>query len=417
MLFVGKRRVQVASDLAAVTTIDHEAECDPIDAEMSTAGVNRIWQSMEDLYRAGVHPALTLVLRRRGKIVIKRTLGCVRGNGPGEPGPQHPLDTDAPQCLFSASKAITALLIFKLRDEGKLDLDDKVTKYVPEFAQGGKGHITLLDLMTHRAGVPFIPKEHRNPDLLRDYDNVVKLICESESQDKGLRKQGYHALTAGYIVGEIIRRVGDIELQDALHDWLAEPLGCQHLTYGVAPEVRDQVPLNAATGQGLIWPINHYMERIVAVPFEDAVRESNDDAFMSSIVPAGNIYASGDDLCRVFEMLLNQGSWNGQQILSKDSVAAAIKPASGLQIDRTLLLPMRYSPAFMLGENPVGIYGPMTGEAFGHLGLLNMLGWADPSRDISVAFLNTGKSFAAAGVYRLFRVLFAIGNACKPVTA
>ena len=417
MLLVGKRRVQIADDLAEVTTIDHEAECDPVEAEMDSHGVNQIWQSMEHLYRSGVHPALTLVVRRRGKIVIKRALGCVRGNGPGDIGPQHPLEPDAPQCLFSASKAVTALLIFKLMDDGKLNLDDLVSQYVPEFAQGGKGHISIRDLMTHRAGIPFIPKEFRNPDLLRDYDHVVKILCAAESQDKGRKLQGYHALTAGYIVGEIVRRVGDIELQDALHDWLAKPLGCKYLTYGAAPEIRDQVPFNAATGQPLMWPISLYMERIVAVPFEDAVRESNGDAFMSSIVPAGNMYSSADDLCRVFEMLLNRGTWNGQRILSERSVAAAIEPASGIRLDRTMLLPIRYSPAFMLGEDPVGIYGPGCGDAFGHLGLLNMLGWADPRRDISVAFLNTGKSFAVAGVARIFRVLFAINKACKPVAA
>lgn len=415
MLFVGKRRVQIAKDLADVTTIDHEAECDPIEAEMDSHGVNSIWAATEKLYRAGVHPAVTLVVRRRGKIVIKRTVGCVRGNGPTDTGPQHPLDTDAPQCLFSASKAVTALLIFKLVEQGKLNLEDRVCQYVPEFAAGGKGHITIRDLMSHRAGVAFIPKEHRDPNLLRDYDDVVKIICESESQDHGKKTQGYHALTAGYIVGEIIRRVGDIELQDALQDWLAKPLGCEYLTYGIAPELRDRVPVNAATGQSLIWPFNKYMERIVAVPFEDAVEESNGDAFMSSIVPAGNMYASGDDLCKVFEMLLNRGSWQGNRVLAESSVAAAIEPVSGLRLDRTMLLPMRYSPAFMLGQDPVGIYGPRCGEAFGHLGLLNMLGWADPRRDISVAFLNTGKSFAAAGVAGMQGVLFAIGKACKPV--
>lgn len=417
MLFVGKRRVQVADDLAAVTTIDQNAECDPVDAEMTTAGVNHIWQSVENLYRTGVHPAITLVVRRHGKIVIKRTVGCVRGNTPGHPGPQHPLDPDAPQCLFSASKAVTALLLFKLIEDGKLSIDDRVCDYIPEFAQGGKGHITVLDLLTHRAGIPFIPKEHRDPDLLRDYDKVVSLLCEAESQDHGKRRQSYHALTAGYIVGELIRRIGDIELNDALHDWLAKPLGCQYLTYGAAPEIRDQVPVNAATGQGLIWPFNLYMERIVTVPFDEAVEESNGDAFMSSVVPAGNIYASADDLCRVFEMLLNGGEWNGQQILSKATVQQTMEPASGIQIDRTLLLPMKYSPAFMLGGDPVGIYGPRCGQAFGHLGLLNMLGWADPQRDISVTFLNTGKSMAAIGVARMFQVLAAINKECSPVTA
>ncbi len=417
MLFVGKRRVQVADDLAPVTTIDTDAECNPAEVELTSAGVDRIWQQVEKLYRTAVHPGITLVVRRQGKIVIKRAVGCVRGNEPGHPGPQHPLHPDAPQCLFSASKAVTALLVFKLIDDGKLSLDDRVSQYIPEFAQGGKGHITVLDLLTHRAGVPFIPPEHKDPEILRDFDRAVQLICAAESQDGGRRIQSYHALTGGFIIGELIRRIGDIELQDALHDWLAEPLGCQYLTYGAAPEIRDQVPINAATGQALLWPLNKYMERIVAVPFEEAVEESNGELFMSSIVPAGNIYASADDLCRVYEMLLNGGQWEGRRVLSEQSVQAAIRPVSGAKLDRTILLPMRFSPAFMLGQDPFGLYGPFCGDAFGHLGFLNLLGWADPRRGISACFLNTGKSMALPGLLRLFGVLGAINKECKPVVA
>jgi CubicO group peptidase (beta-lactamase class C family) len=129
------------------------------------------------------------------------------------------------------------------------------------------------------------------------------------------------------------------------------------------------------------------------------------------------MYASADDLGRVFEMLLNGGVWEGQRVLSQASVAAATRPVSRTKIDRTIMLPMRYSPAFMMGEKPVGLYGPNCGQAFGHLGFLNLLGWADPQRDISATFLNTGKSMAITGVAKLYRVLTAINKECVPVVA
>jgi hypothetical protein len=80
-----------------------------------------------------------------------------------------------------------------------------------------------------------------------------------------------------------------------------------------------------------------------------------------------------------------------------------------------LRIPIRYSAGFMLGENPFGLYGPRCASAFGHLGFISVLCWADPSRDLSVAFLNTGKSVAPVGVLRLARVLGAISRACHPV--
>ena len=67
----------------------------------------------------------------------------------------------------------------------------------------------------------------------------------------------------------------------------------------------------------------------------------------------------------------------------------ATLPTTGVNIDRTLLIPMRYALGPMLGSNPVGLFGPMTGQAFGHLGFSNILCWADPERDISV-LLTTG---------------------------
>src|SRR3546814_13309467 len=86
-----------------------------------------------------------------------------------------------------------------------------------------------------------------------------------------------------------------------------------------------------------------------------------------------------------------------------------------MQLDRTLFLPMRYSPGFMLGQNPVGLYGLRSGSAFGHLGFLTVLCWADTSRDISVALLNTGKSFAPAMYPRLISLLGALDRACPRV--
>ncbi|MFW2116242.1 serine hydrolase, partial [Acinetobacter geminorum] len=81
-----------------------------------------------------------------------------------------------------------------------------------------------------------------------------------------------------------------------------------------------------------------------------------------------------------------------QQIFSEKTIFRATLPTTGVNIDRTLLIPMRYAVGPMLGSNPVGLFGPMTGQAFGQLGFSNILCWADPERDISVSLLTTGKS-------------------------
>jgi len=408
-------RVRVPDDLTAVTRVDAEAEQDPRDVGMTEAGRERIWTAVEKLFRSGVHPAITLVIRRRGRIVLKRSIGCVHGNLPGDHETPQVITPDSPVSLFSASKSISSLLVHKLVDQGVLSLDDRVVDYIPEFAPHGKERVTIRGLLAHRAGIPEVPDVEPTPELLREWDTIIELLCRARPFDPDFSKPAYHALSGGFITGEVVRRATGRELPDLMREWIAEPLKLRYLNYGLAPELRHLAPANALTGPMPYWPANRYIERVVGVPMDAVVEASNDDAFLSTVVPAGNIYASADDACRVFQMLLNGGELDGVRVLKPETVADALRPVAPLQIDRTLMLPMRYSAGFMLGENPVGLFGPCSRRAFGHIGFLSILCWADPDRDISVALLNTGKSLAPAMVTRMIGVLHAISAACPRV--
>src|SRR5690349_382114 len=116
------RRVAVPDDLDDVVTIDRAAECDPKDVGLDPQRVDNVWDAVEDLYRTGLQPAMSLVVRRHGKIVLKRAIGCVSGNLPGDDTPPVKLSPDAPISLFSASKAISSLLVHKLVEQNKMHL-------------------------------------------------------------------------------------------------------------------------------------------------------------------------------------------------------------------------------------------------------------------------------------------------------
>lgn len=408
--------VRVPDDLTAVVRIDREAETDPRDAEMTEAGRERIWAAVEHLFRGAVHPAITMVVRRRGRVVLKRSIGCVRGNLAGDNDVPVVMTPDSPVSLFSASKAVSALLVHKLVDDGVLSLDDRVVDYVPEFGAHGKDRVTIRGLLAHRAGIPDVPDLEPTPDLLRQWDHIIELLCAAKPFDPDFGKQAYHALSAGFIVGEVVRRATGRELPALLDEWIAQPLKLRYTTFGLKPELRHLAPVNALTGPHPFWPITTYAKHVIGVSFDATVRASNDEAFLSSVVPAGNIYASADDVSRIFQMLLNGGELDGVRILKPETVADAIRPIGRIQFDRTLLVPLRYSPGFMLGQEPFGLFGPHSGTAFGHLGFVSVLCWADPSRDLSVAFLNTGKAMAPAIVTRLIGVLRAISAACPRVS-
>lgn len=414
MRLTAGRRVRVPASLRALTRIDHGAETPPRALGLDPARVAAVWTACEALYRSGLHPAITLVVRREGRVVLKRSIGAISGTAPGERGPLRTLSPDTPLCLFSASKSITALLVHKLAEDGRLDLDDPVADYLPEFGAHGKHRVTIRQLLAHRAGIPSVPDVKPHPQLLHDWDGIVRQLCAARPLDPRFRTQAYHALTCGFVVGELVRRVSGLELNPALRQWFAEPLGCEHLRYGVAPEWRAQVPRSVHTGPRPAWWLSAYVRRAIGLPFAEAVAASNHPAFQTAVVPAGNIYATADEVSRVFQMLLDGGVFGGVRVLRPKTIAEALRPLSALRLDRTLLVPLRFSAGFMLGENPFGLFGPRCREAFGHLGFVSVLCWADPRRRISVALLNNGKSVAADGALRLAQVLTAIARAFPP---
>lgn len=410
--------IKVPRDLGSVTQHDPQGECAPEEVELKPAAVTRIWQSVEAMYRTGLHPGIQLVVRRRGKVVLHRAIGHARGNGPDD-GPASSkalLRTDMPICLFSASKAVTAMLAHKMIELGKLRLDDRVADYIPEYAAHGKGRTTVRELLAHRAGIPSLPVKEVDPGLLTNWDEVIRLLCGARPSASVGQQQSYHAVTAGYIVGELVQRVSGRSLPQVLREEFADPLGCHHFTYGLPKAVRAKdLTLNHSTGPKLVFPLNLVARRALGVAFEELAPMSNTDAFLSSVVPAANIYSTADESCRFYEMLLNGGTFEGRRILAPQTVAEATRAVSKIQIDRTLLVPIRFSPGFILGERPFGLYGGNCSKAYGHLGFINIVCWADPERDISVALLNTGKSMAAASIPSLGRVLWSIGYHCKPV--
>ncbi len=404
--------VKVPRDIAEVTRIA-EDECLPELAGMTSRQVDRIWHAVESVYRTGNHPMVSICLRRQGKIVLNRTIGHATGNGLEDQAntPKLIATPDTPVCLFSASKSITAILVHLLSERGDIDLLDPVSQYIPEYGANGKHRSTIMHLLAHRGGLPRIEGDV-DTDLLFNKDEVVQRLCASAPTSPSGHRMAYHALSAGYILGELVERVSGQSLKDFLHDNITKPMEMSCFNYGLAPELRNQVAANCATGFYPGLGTNTYLNHSLGGDLDMAVNMSNDLRFMDTICPAANIHTTTEQAGRFFEMLLNGGTYNGVKILDPKTVLRATLESSRTSLDKTLLIPMRYSTGFMLGGNPVGLYGPMTTHAFGHLGFSNVLCWADPQRDISVSFLNTGKSVVGTHLPALNNLLYQISKNC-----
>ncbi len=382
-----------------VTSVDGEPEVEPRAAGLAPKDIDAMWNSVVRLYKTGLHPAIALCVRRKGKVVLDRAIGHARGNQPGDPADAEKVPATPKTLfnLFSASKMITAMLVHLLDERGKLHLDDRVTHYIPEFGRNGKEWITLRHVLTHRAGIPTAPGDFDPLELLEDPHKIMDLLVELEPASVPGRRLAYHALTGGYVLAEVIERVTGRNVRAFLREEVLAPLGIEHLDYGVAPDDIPKVALNARTGPPAVPPFKGLFRRALGVGYAEACEMSNDRRFLTGVVPAGNCIGTANEACKFMQLLLNQGELDGVRIFDPRTIQRAIAEQSYLELDLSLGFPFRYGMGFMLGANYFSLFGLKSHLAFGHLGFTNIVVGADPERDLSVALMTSGKPFLAPG--------------------
>lgn len=386
------RRIHVPRGLDAVTTVAPEQ--DPADVGLTRDGVESIWQAAETLYRSGVHPALTLCVRRHGQVVLDRAIGHARGNGPQDRKETEKVlvTPDTPQCIFSASKGITATLVNLLDERGVLHIGDPVAEYLPRFAENGKEGITIAHVLSHRAGVPNAPKESLDLDRIGDWEWQRELMYAATPMHRPGKRQAYHAVSGGNVLGEVIREVTGKDIRQVLAEEILDPLGFRWTNYGVDEADVDQVALNYPTGPVLVPPMSTFITRALGTHPDEATRLSNDPRFLTAVLPAANTISTANELSRFYELLRLGGELDGVRVMEARTLRRARVQQSHMEVDLSLGLPIPFSMGYMLGGRYLSLFGPDTQQAFGHLGWINILSWADPERALSVAMITTGKA-------------------------
>jgi CubicO group peptidase (beta-lactamase class C family) len=403
------RRIKVPRDVRALTSV--AVEDDPASAGMSAEGVERIWGSIERLYRSGVHPAIQLCLRREGRVVVDRAIGNSRGVGPGEPkdAVRETVATTTPYVIYSASKAITAMVAHLLDQRGSIHLGDRVCEYIPEYAKHGKEAITIAHVLSHRAGVPNLPREALDLDNIARPELVCEILCDAKPLSRPGKALAYHAVSGGFIIAEVVRRVTGKDIRQVLAEEILDPLGFRWTNYGVAPADVDLVGRDYATGAPVLPPISTLLERALGAPVQGVIETARDPRFLTGIVPAGNTVTTAHELSRFFELLRRGGELDGVRVFEPRTIRRALTEQSYREIDFTLGFPTRYSLGLMLGAKVMSLYGPDTEHAFGHLGFTNVIGWADPERALSGALITSGKPVLYPEILDLWSVMRRIG--------
>jgi len=400
------RRIRLPEDLEAATTaVDEESAAS---GGLQDEAVERIWRSAVDLYRSGVHPALQICVRREGAVVMNRAIGHARGNGPRDEADAEKIlaTPGTPFCVYSASKALTAFVTHLLVERGVFTLDDRVCHYIPGYERHGKGDIDIGHVLSHRAGVPNLPREAlADLDRLPDFEHMSEILCDAKPFARPGRLLAYHAVSGGFILGEVIRRATGKDIRQVLEEEVLEPLGFRWTDYGVREEDLPLVGLDYLTGPPLAPPFSNLLTRALGSPLAELIEATADPRFLAGIVPAANTVTTAFELSRFFEMMRRGGELDGVQIVHPQTIRTAHTQQSHLELDFSLGFPTRFGYGFMLGAQILSLYGRDTQEAFGHLGFTNILGWADPERALSVAVITSGKPTLYPEITRFYGLM------------
>jgi len=258
--------------------------------------------------------------------------------------------------VYSTTKTMTALTALLVADRGELDFDAPVAKYWPEFAAEGKGEIKVSQLMSHSAGVSGWDLPATAEDLY-DWDKAVALLAAQKPFWEPGSAPGYHAMSQGFLVGEVVRRVTGKSLGTVFREEIAEPLGADfHIGLPASEDhrVADLIPPpanDASIGEGA----DQY--RINNPPIN--VSDTRTRAWRGAEIPAAGGTGNARSVALVQSILANGGVAKGKRFLSE----AGCRKALELQIegkDLVLGIPVRYGMGFGLAGGMVPMPNPNT---------------------------------------------------------
>jgi CubicO group peptidase (beta-lactamase class C family) len=314
-----------------------------------------------------------------------------------------PWQDDTLALVFSTTKGVTAICVAMLVERGALSYDDAVADHWPEFAANGKEGITLRQVLSHQAGLPYVDRP-LDLDELCEVAPVVEALAAAPPVWPPGTAHGYHALTYGWLAGEVLRRVDGRPLGQFVREEVAIPLGLDlwiGLPEAEEPRVAPLEPAPRPTDPAVLEMMQQVMGpgttggRALtmngAVDFSDVAKVFNSRQVHATEMPAANGITTARSLAHLYAATI--GEVGGHRLVNDDTVAAM----SAEQVrgpDESLVLETRFGLGFMLH----GLLCPMlTPDSFGHPGAGGSLGYASPSAGVAYGYVMNQMGGGVAG--------------------
>jgi len=271
----------------------------------------------------------------------------------------RPWQRDTIVNVYSTTKTMTALTALLVADRGELDFAAPVARYWPEFAANGKADVKVSHLMSHSAGLSGW-KEPITKETLYDWEKATSLLAAQAPFWKPGTAPGYHAVTQGYLVGEVVRRITGKSLGTVFREEIAEPMGADFYIGLPASEdsrVADLIP--PPKGAAIADTAQSELQKNMATNPGVDVRETRTRAWRGAEIPAAGGTGNARSVAEIHTILANGGTAKGKRFLSE----AGCRKALELQVEGTdliLNIPVRYGVGFGLAGGMLPLPNPNT---------------------------------------------------------
>jgi CubicO group peptidase (beta-lactamase class C family) len=294
--------------------------------------------------------------------------------------------------VWSTTKGPVALCAHILADRGLLDLDAPVAGYWPEFAAAGKEKVLVRHLLSHRAGLAGLREPH-SLEQLCDWELTTQRLAATEPWWEPGTRSGYHALTYGHLVGEVVRRVSGLRPGAFLAREVTGPLG---IDFGIGLPERDsgraaelvQPAVTASSEQAAVFA--QLAPAAIAALTNPAVSAAGavTPEWRAAEIPAANGHGTARAVAALYGVFAGRGSYGGHRVLSPEA-AERVREGQGGCRDLVLGAGFEHETEVGLGlwlSGPDGSYGPNP-RAFGHDGFGGSCGLADPEAGVSLGYV------------------------------
>jgi CubicO group peptidase (beta-lactamase class C family) len=297
---------------------------------------------------------------------------------------------DGLQGVFSSTKGVSAVCVALLVQRGALDLDAPVSRYWPEFAGGGKSGVTVRVALSHQAGIPGVEPQ-LTLDEIMDHDLVAARLAAQVPHWRPGKAHGYHGLTIGTIMDELVRRVAGAPIAEFFRKEVGDPRGIDfyiRTPADVDARVHPVLPAHPTAEQlAEVSAPPMGLDSISGMAFNLAAQQRleqlpNIPAFRASGQAAAAGVGSARGLARLYAMCISEV--DGLPRLLTDATIAQVGQVQTVGEDLVLRFPTRYAIVFQKPDDRL-CYG--SHQAFGHDGAGGSIGVADPWHGIAYAWI------------------------------